>query len=221
MKIVTCILARGGSKGIPRKNLYPINKKPMIYYTIDASLKSNVHETWLSTEDKEIKEVAEFCGANVIDRPYDMSTDFAKNEDALLHFAKNVDFDILVYIQPTSPLLSYHDINKGISKMMTGHYDSVFTVFREHWIPRWTTDIKPIDWHTSNRPYRQQVPEKYVENGAFYMTTRENLLKSKLRYSGNIGVIEMPFSKSIQVDTEDELQLIDILIKARDKNEKR
>jgi len=125
---------------------------------------------------------------------------------------------MLVYIQTTSPLVTKEDINKGIAMMQTGYYDSVFSVCKEHWIPRWTLDVKPIDWNTKHRPRRQTIEPKYVENGAFYITTRKNLLDSGLRYSGNIGVVEMPFSRSLQVDTMDELKVIEALLR-REKNE--
>ena len=72
--------------------------------------------------------------------------------------------------------------------------------------------MMPIDWNTKYRPRRQSVEPKYVENGAFYITTKKNLLETGLRYSGKIGVIEMPFSRSFQVDTEDELKVIEALI---------
>tara|TARA_B100000287_G_C20642640_1_gene784067 strand:- start:1102 stop:1764 length:663 start_codon:yes stop_codon:yes gene_type:complete len=213
MKIVSITLARGGSKGVPRKNLFPLNGKPLIYYAINASKNSNVHETWVSTEDEEISKVSKMYGAEVIKRPLNMAADDSKCESALLHFAENVDFDILVYIQTTSPMVLKEDINRGISMIQSGYYDSVFSVCKEHWIPRWTLDVKPIDWNTKHRPRRQSIEPKYVENGAFYITTKNNLLKSGLRYSGKIGVVEMPFSRSFQVDTEDELKVIEKLIK--------
>ena len=215
MKIVSLTLARGGSKGVPRKNIISVNDRPLISYVIDASLESKVDETWVSTEDGQIATVSEMCGAKVIRRPDDMAQDTSKCEEALLHFANNVDFDLLVYIQTTSPLLTKEYINRGIAKMQTGHYDSVFSVYKEHWIPRWTMDVKPIDWNTHHRPRRQTIEPKYVENGAFYITSRKRLLDSGLRYSGNIGVVEMPFSKSLQVDTLDELKVIELLLKER------
>ena len=217
MKIVSLTLARGGSKGVPRKNIFPLNGKPLISYVIEASKKAKIDETWVSTEDEEIASVAERHGAKIIKRPKNIAKDTSKCEEALLHFAKNVSFDMLVYIQTTSPLLTKEYINKGIAKMQTGYYDSVFSVCKEHWIPRWTIDIKPIDWNTEHRPRRQTIEPKYVENGAFYITTRKNLLDSGLRYSGKIGVVEMPFSKSLQVDTLDELKVIEALMCAGEK----
>ena len=210
MKIVSVILARGGSKGIKKKNIIEIKNKPLIAFAIEASNNSLVDETWVSTDNEEIAYVSEKYGANILNRPKELATDTSKSEDALVHFANNVDFDILVFIQPTSPLLSETYINDGI-KMMD-EYDSVFSAYREHWIPRWTLDSKPIDWDIDDRPRRQDVDESYVENGSFYITTKENLLRSNLRYSGKIGVVEMPFGESFQIDTMEDLNLIKKII---------
>ncbi len=212
MKTVSLTLARGGSKGIPRKNLISINNKPLLYYTINNSKLSGVDETWISTEDEEIKQVSLGLGAKVIDRPTHMSKDTSRCEEALMHSAENVNFDILVFLQNTSPLLKPEDIKLGISKVKTGEYDSVFSVYREHWLPRWTTNCKPIEWETAKRPRRQDVSEVYVENGAFYITTKKALLQSGIRYSGKIGVVEMPFSRSFQIDTFDEAELINKIV---------
>lgn len=212
MKTVSLTLARGGSKGIPRKNLISINNKPLLYYTINNSKLSGVDETWISTEDEEIKQVSLGLGAKVIDRPTHMSKDTSKCEEALMHFAENVNFDILVFLQNTSPLLKPEDIKLGISKVKSGEYDSVFSAYREHWLPRWTTNCKPIEWETAKRPRRQDVSEVYVENGAFYITTKKALLQSGIRYSGKIGVVEMPFSRSFQIDTFDEAELINKIV---------
>ena len=210
-KIVSVILARGGSKGIPQKNIVDINGQPLISYTIETSINSNVSKTWVSTDDDEIKSISLKYGAKVLDRPLKYATDISKSEDALLHFANNVDFDILVFIQPTSPLLKPKYINEGIK--MIDQYDSVFSVYKEHWLPRWSKDIKPINWDINNRPRRQDKNEQYVENGAFYITTKENLIKSNLRYSGNIGIVEMPFEESFQIDNKNDLKLIQNIIK--------
>ena len=210
MKIVSVILARGGSKGIPRKNIIEFGDQPLIHWTINSSKMSKVHETWVSTDDQEIADISNQAGAKILWRPPNLATDTSPSEEALLHFADNFEFDVLVFIQPTSPLLWPQDIDKGI-EMMNNH-SSVFSAYKEHWQPRWYKenilgiDIShPIDWNPSERPRRQDVDETYVENGAFYITTKKNLLKSKLRYSGNTGIVEMPLERSIQVDTYDDL----------------
>ena len=206
MRTVSLLPARGGSKGIPNKNIAPLNGKPLIYYAIRASLNSKSQETWVSTDNDEIKRVSIECGARVIDRPAEISKDYSQSEEALLHFCSKVDFDTLVFIQPTSPLVESTHIDTGIQMM--NEYDSVFSVYKEHWVPRWTKEVNPDGWDVNNRPMRQQMDEKYVENGAFYITKKDNLLQSKLRYSGKIGVVEMPLYKSFQIDTEEDLALI-------------
>tara|TARA_B100001094_G_C18103369_1_gene757024 strand:- start:191 stop:829 length:639 start_codon:yes stop_codon:yes gene_type:complete len=212
MKVVSVILARGGSKGIYKKNIIPLKGKPLISYTIETSLNSLIEQTWVSTDCEEIKKTSKTFGANIIDRPSNISGDNSKSEEALLDFAKQIDFDVVVFIQPTSPLLNSTDINEALEIMKKKKLDSIFSVYKEHWIPRWTVEEKPHNWDINNRPMRQDVPERYVENGAFYITTKKSLLKSKLRYSGNIGVYKMPMLRSFQIDTLEDLNLIEKLL---------
>jgi len=209
MKIVSVILARGGSKGIPKKNIMPLNGKPLISYTIEACERSITNETWVSTDCPDIKKISRDFGAHVLDRPIEISGDNSKSEDALLDFANKIDFDILVFIQPTSPMLTKDDINGGLRLFGDGGFDSVFSAYKEHWIPRWSIDGEPYQWDINDRPMRQDVPERFVENGAFYITTKKDLLKSGLRYSGNIGIYEMPMLRSFQIDTFGDLELIE------------
>jgi len=180
------------------------------HYYIIQQLHPNVQETWVSTDCPDIKRVAIDIGCKVIHRPVNISGDNSKSDAALVHFADNVDFDILVFIQPTSPLITAHDINIGLEKMH--EYDSVFSVCKEHWVPRWTLNVKPFDWNINNRPMRQDIEEKYIENGAFYITTREQLLKTRLRYGGKLAVVEMPLYRSFQIDTPEDLLLLEKLV---------
>lgn len=212
MKIVSLTLARGGSKGVPRKNLVLLQGRPLIHYVIEASKASRVDQTWVSTEDKEIAAVSLSLGASVINRPDHLATDTSKCEESLLHFAENVDFDIIVFIQTTSPLVTSEDINKGIDLLQTGKYDSVFSVTEEHWVPKWTQNMTPINWDHFKRPRRQEMETTFIENGAFYITTKNFLLKHKNRYGGNIGYVEIPLSRSFQVDSLEELELIGKLL---------
>ncbi len=209
-KIVSVITARGGSKGIPDKNIIDISGKPLIFWTIQASRNSRVEETWVSTDSSRIATLASGYGAKILNRPEELANDIIMPDASLVHFAENVDFDILVFIQPTSPLLDSKYINKGL-RMMT-EYDSVFSAYKEHWLPRWSKNAEPINWHPGFRPRRQDMDEQYVENGAFYITTKKGLLESKLRYNGNIGIVEMPLNKSYQLDNNDDLQIIKKLL---------
>jgi N-acylneuraminate cytidylyltransferase len=211
-KTVAVILARGGSKGIPNKNIMTIKNRPLLFYTIQTAIRSGVDEVWVSTDCSNIKWVAEQSGARVLDRPEKYAKDVSSSEEALLHFAENVDFDVLVFIQPTSPLLKSTDLSAALELMDTNDYDSIFSVYREHWVPRWSLDNKPILWDTDRRPRRQDMTDMFVENGAFYITKRDDLLKSGLRYSGKIGTYEMPQSRSFQIDTMDDVYIIEKLL---------
>ena len=205
-KFISVILARKGSKGIPDKNIVLLNNKPLIAYAIEASLLSKCDETWVSTDGESIKEVSLKYGANVLDRPEEFATDESSSETALIHFANNIECDYIVFIQPTSPLLLSTDINCGI-KMMS-NYDSIFSGYKEEWSSRWSSNMKIINWNGTDRPRRQESEDVFVENGAFYITSKKNLLKSKSRYSGNIGCIEMSLYRSFQLDTYDDLEFL-------------
>ncbi|MBC8442870.1 MAG: acylneuraminate cytidylyltransferase family protein [Proteobacteria bacterium] len=207
MKTIALILARGGSKEIPRKNIQPLSGEPLISYAINSAKWSRVDEVWVSTDSSSIKNISEGLGAKVIDRPSEFATDESASEDALLHFAENVDFDILVFVQPTSPLLRPSYINEGLEKMK--EYDSVFSVYEEHWLPRWDLQLNPIGFDNYSRPRRQDRESVYVENGAFYITTKDKLLESKTRISGNIGIVKMKMQDSFQIDTQDDLDMVE------------
>ena len=95
--IIGIIPARGGSKGVPRKNIADVNGEPLIWFSIKASLDSDVDETWVSTEDDEIKQISLEKGAKVIDRPIHLADDIIMPDPALLHASEHIDFDILVF----------------------------------------------------------------------------------------------------------------------------
>ena len=212
MKTISLILARGGSKGIKRKNLIDLKGKPLLSHVVEIAKKSNVDEVWVSTEDEEIASVALTYGASVIRRPLELAGDTSTSEEALIHFTENIDYDIMVFIQATSPMVTCEDINKGIAMMKSGRYDSIFSVTEEHWIPRWTEDLQPVNWDPQNRPRRQDKEKTYIENGAFYITSREFLKKNNNRYGGTLGVVKMPLARSFQIDSLEDLRLIEKLL---------
>ena len=212
MKIVSVITARGGSKGIPRKNIVEINNQPLISYSIQSSQNSVVDETWVCTNDKWIAQVSNKWGADVLMRPDYLADDEIMPDPTLLFFSENVDFDLLVFIQPTSPWIKSEYINEGIDMMLSEKYDSVFSVHEDHWFPRWDTDVNPIDWDINERPRRQDKPKTYIENGMFYITTKENLQKTRLRYGGKMGFVNIPIYDSFQVDSYEDLDLVGRLL---------
>ncbi len=219
-KKVAVILARGGSKGIPNKNIMTIKKKPLLYYSIETALKSDVDEVWVSTDCPKIKWVAEYSGARVLDRPQEYAEDTSSSEDALLHFARNVEFDVLVFIQPTSPLLTHDHVNSALKKIDSTENTSIVSVYEEHWLPRWKNygdegGVLPDKFSLAERPRRQDVPLSYVENGALYVTRKQMLLDSDCRVSGRIQPLIMKYSESFQVDTMDDVYIIEKLLGGR------
>ena len=128
MKIVALIPARGGSKRLPRKNIKSLCGRPLIDYAIKASLNSNVDETWVSTEDKEIKNIALKCSAKVLDRPKELASDTSTQEEVMAHFTDNIDYDIIVLIEPTYPLIQTQDIDLALDKFIKKNCDSLLTL---------------------------------------------------------------------------------------------
>ena len=204
MKFVTLIPARGGSKEIPKKNIIDINGKPLISYAIEASIKSDSHETWVSTDDEEIARISREYGAKVIKRPKEISTDNATSESALLHFTEEIkDFDILIFLQATCPFVEYSDINKAL--VLIKKYDSVISVSRlDQFI--WS-DSGPM-YDINNRERRQCREQTYVETGSIFVTTRQGLIKSKNRVNGSVGFVKVPKWRSIDIDTYEDIEFV-------------
>ncbi len=210
-KSVTVIPARGGSKGIPKKNIVDINGKPLITYAIEASIKSKSDETWVSTENDEISEIAKKYGAKVLNRPENIATDDASSESVLLHFIKEVDdFDILIFLQATCPLVEGSDINKALALME--NYDSVISVSKFDQM-LWMGS-KPM-YDINNRQRRQNLEQRFVETGSIFMTTKEGLLRSKNRINGKVGFLEVPKWRSIDIDTYEDLELARKIMKSK------
>ena len=216
-KIVSLIPARGGSKGIPMKNIVPLNGRQLISYVLQASLKSRVNETWVSTDNERIKKACleEDIEVMVWDRPPELTQDGSPTEDVMLHFARHIWFDVIVLIQPTSPMVSAEQIDRGLEIFKNNGYDSLFSAIRTDDILIWEKDsgFHPLNYDPLNRGRRQTRDDNhFIETGGFYITSRDMLLESCCRMSGRIGVIEVPFWTSFQVDRWEDLKNIERLM---------
>lgn len=203
MRAVTIIPARGGSKGIPRKNLVDVAGRPLLAYAVEASLASGVDETWVSSEDDEILAVAESLGARALRRPDALATDTASSEAALLHFAEHVAFDRLVFVQATSPFVTPGDIDRAVA--LLDEYDSVLSVapFTQFvWI-----EGRP-NYDVGNRRRRQDAPPAYLETGSLFATSRDALLRTGNRLSGRVGYVHVPKIRAFDVDGWDDLEVV-------------
>ena len=185
--------------------------RPLIYYAIQASKKSLVEETWVSSDSDEILDISKNLGAKTIKRPKELSDDNASSESALIHFAENVDFDILVFIQCTSPLIKFQDINKGLEKIKI--FDSIVSVSETH---QMFWNAKGPLYDINKRARRQNSIKRYLETGSFFITSKKNLLKYQNRLSGNIGFVEIPKYRSFDVDSFDDLKIVELIINSKD-----
>lgn len=220
-KTVAFIPVRGGSKSIPLKNIKPINGRPLIYWTLDAAVDCNeIDAVIVSTDSQEIKNVVDKYGSpkvKVVSRSEAVSTDTASTESVMIEFARNYDFENIVLIQATSPLLASGDITNGINKFSEDNIDSVLSVVRQkRFIWEEKSDVvSAINYDPLNRPRRQDFDGYLVENGAFYVTTRDNLLSTECRISGNIGVVEMFEETYFEIDEPSDWVIVEGLLKKK------
>ncbi|MCM1233272.1 MAG: acylneuraminate cytidylyltransferase [Ruminococcus flavefaciens] len=204
---VAFIPARGGSKSIPLKNIRLIAGKPLIYWAAKAANEcEEIDKVYISTDSNKIKEVVESFGmqkVKVIERSPESASDTASTESAMLEFAKNYDFDTIVLIQATSPLLTASDLAGGFQEFYKPDVDSVLSVVRQKRF-LWTVDgdgfASPVNYDVFHRPRRQEFDGVLVENGAFYITDKDLLLKSENRIAGNICAYEMDETTYFEVD---------------------
>lgn len=220
---VAFIPVRGGSKSIPLKNIKEIAGRPLIYWTLKAAVEcSDIDAVYVATDSEKIRrKVTEFNfeKVKVIERSEHTATDYATTESSMLEFAEKYKFENICLIQATSPLLTAQDLISGFEVFKTA--DSVLSVVRQkRFVWKKIQDFyKPLNYDYEARPRRQEFEGFLVENGAFYITGRENLLKSKCRLSGNIKAVEMPEETYFELDEPSDWLIVENLLKSRFKSE--
>jgi len=214
MKIVTFIPARGGSKGIPRKNVLPFLGFPLINYSIEyAKTCDLVDGIYVSTNDKEIAEISSSSGAQVINRPNNISTDTATTESAIHHFLNVIDDkpDIIILLQATSPLRPAGSLADAINTFIQGEFDSLLSLTPTHQF-FWEVDgnIALPKYDFKNRDFRpSDIP--YDENGSLYIFTRKHFEKTGNRLGGRIGYIIFAEKYGYQIDSMDDFNHLESL----------
>ena len=208
------IPARGGSKAIPKKNLIPFHGRPLISYTITQARDSNlINETYVSTDNENIANVSRNWGAEVIERPDELSGDTSSTESALLHAFHYVENkpDIVVLLQCTSPLRRDNDIDNAIKLVKEGGYDSALSCCKDHsFFWKQTSNIAtPINYDPEERKMRQNVDGWYRENGSIYVMKRDILEERECRLGGDIGIYQMPKELSFEIDTPGDYRIVE------------
>lgn len=225
---VALIPVRGGSKSIPLKNIKSVCGKPLVYWTMRAACEcEDIEIVYVATDSGNIKTVInDFCEtepdvfskAIVIDRDSNNATDTASTESVMLEFAGKYMFDDIVLIQATSPLLTGADLHGGINLYSTAGTDSVLSVVKQKrflWSVNDDGTAKAINYDYYDRPRRQDFDGYYVENGAFYITSRSDLLKYKNRLSGTVKAYVMREDTALEIDEPNDFKMIEVLLRER------
>jgi CMP-N-acetylneuraminic acid synthetase len=206
------ITARGGSKGVPRKNLQVVGGKPLVVRSIEAALSSPVKASvFVSTDDDEIAELSQQSGAKVIRRPSELATDSSTSESAVLHFldSERLTNGKIVLIQPTSPFLNGDDLAQVVQ--CCGKFDSCLTVYESHaflWRQKADHEVVGVNHDFRVRLRRQDMhSNEFIENGAAFGMDIAGFRRFKHRFFGRVGMVVMPKLRSLEIDSQEDLQL--------------
>jgi CMP-N,N'-diacetyllegionaminic acid synthase len=224
MSNLAIIPARGGSKGIPKKNIKLLYQKPLIVWSIEHALNSNLVDRVIVTTDcQDIADISIQFGAEVpFLRPSQLSTDDATTESALIHCLEwlNVNErytpDRVILLQCTSPIRFKERIDEAINLFEKEKADSLLSVYRYGRF-LWRNKKNPEALYDFNsRPRRQDLVDKdylYAENGSIYISKTDQLIKKKNRLFGKIALFEMGELESFEIDTVDDWFIVENILK--------
>ena len=225
-KILAIIPARGGSKGLTRKNIRVLAQKPLIAYTIEAAKTSKYFDRIIvSTDDEEISCVSKNYGAEVpFLRPIKLAQDDTPGIEPILHclnwLAKEQAYipDYVCLLQCTSPLRNHYQINEAIEEMFNKNVDSIVSVYESDKSPYWMKKIengKLKSFLDNNKDYtrRQDIPKAYMLNGAIYICKTELLIKNRSWYSENTIPYIMDKNTSVDIDDINDFKFVEYLMK--------
>jgi len=215
--IVSIIPARGGSKGVPDKNIKPLAGIPLIAHTINASKQSQyIQRTIVSTDSEKIANIARYYGSEIIMRPDNLALDETPTEPVIGHvldvLSKKENYypEHIILLQPTSPLRTTEDIDNAIKKYNSDFCDSLLSVCSSHAFI-WKNEDgfgAPINYDFRKRP-RSQEMHQYRENGAIYIFKRDLFLAKSNRLGGKISLYEMEEGRSVEIDTAFDFILVE------------
>ena len=218
---IAIIPARGGSKRVPRKNVKLLAGLPLVVHSINAALASaSLAKVVVSTDDREIAEIAASAGAEVVDRPVSLGADTVRNNDVVRHVLGLVPaFDTVVLLQPTSPQRTGADIDAVLDRLVAAKARSAMTIT--------TVDMHPGKFVTLSgdliAPYTnevemeaqsQRLPPVYRQNGAVYAVGTRDFLEHDRFYLPPAAAHLMPADRSVDIDTELDFALVELLMRA-------
>lgn len=223
---VAIIPARGGSKGLPGKNILPLAGKPLIVWSIEQALSaSSVHGVYVSTDDDQIAVVARSAGAEVIQRPAELATDQASSEVALEHAIRTLvagrhpDLEHITFLQCTSPLRRAEDLDRAFRIYKDKGADSLLSVSPSHrffWRLGLDGFAQPVNYDPHNRPRRQDMEPAYQENGSIYIFSRNCFESFRNRLGHQVALYEMSEAAGYEIDSATDFAVVETLMSMGD-----
>lgn len=212
--VVAVIPARGGSKGVPRKNLRRVGGVPLVARAVAAARRCpEIDRVIVSTDDADIAAVAAEWGAEVVERPVELAGDEASSESAVLHVLETLDPDadaigVVVLLQATSPFLDVPALGDAVRLVRSRRRDVVFSAVETYgflWRRATGDAAEAVNHEASARPRRQDREPHFLETGAFYVLRAKAFRVTRHRFFGSVGITEVASRTAIEIDTEDEL----------------
>ncbi|MCI8791826.1 MAG: N-acylneuraminate cytidylyltransferase [Eubacterium sp.] len=217
MKILAVIPARGGSKGIPKKNIRLLAGKPLIAYSIQNALAcTGIDDVYVSTDSDEIAEIADDYGAGVIRRNHDLSGDLVTLDPVIfdavsrIEAAKGYTYDFVITMQPTSPLLKPESLSAAIDSIRNGSSDCLISVVNKPHLA-WKSQNGKLVPAYEERRNRQELPPYYLETGAFVISKR-SLITRDTRMAGTVSVFPISENEGIDIDDKNDWVLSEALL---------
>lgn len=218
-KVIAFIPVRGGSKSIPLKNIKDLCGKPLVCWNIEALEKCKlVDEIVVATDSCQIEEVVisrSYSKTRIYRRSVENASDTASTESVMLeyiHYANLMNTDVFLLVQATSPLTETLHFTEALYMYARGMYDSILTCVRNYRF-FWNENGTSMNYDYKHRPRRQNFSGTLMENGAFYISTVNNILLSNNRLSGTIGIYEMPNYTAVEIDEPDDWIVVEDLMR--------
>jgi N-acylneuraminate cytidylyltransferase len=218
---IAIIPARGDSKRVPRKNLFPLAGLPLVAHTIRHAVSARlVSETYVSTDDSDIATIARAHGADVIERPVELAGDESTSESALLHVLDErvrrglSDPDLVAFLQCTSPVREPGDVDGAIETLLRQNADSLFSATESRWLIWGVRGDAPfaINYEAERRLRDQEMARQWRENGSIYICRTAILRERRNRLGGKIAVYPMDYWSSFQLDSPEDARLLEWIL---------
>tara|TARA_B110000008_G_scaffold257515_1_gene275744 strand:+ start:7213 stop:7923 length:711 start_codon:yes stop_codon:yes gene_type:complete len=225
-KVIAIILARGGSKGIPRKNVLDFAGHPLVAWSvIQAKLTEEIDEVYISSDCDEILDIASKYGARKIKRPDEFSGDSAKSEEAILHALDVLgnEQEMIIMLEPTAPLRKSCDLGNAVKMFRAENWDSCFSGATLQDFLIWKRDednnLISVNYDYKNQGPRQMREPDYVENGAIYMFKPNIMQQEHNRFGGKIGLFPNSFWQSFEIDEPEDWTFVELIFNTYLKDE--